>query len=97
MHNSSYAPDAPTLTRPLTLTPAPLSALQKQVLQFEQQWSQHHRVECGNEKARAIRRDLGLQWAHYFQVLNTALDHPQAERFDAALVRHLRRLRTHAA
>jgi hypothetical protein len=44
-------------------------------------------------KEEAIRVELGLSAARYYQLLNAALDTPAATVFDPMLVRRLRRLR----
>lgn len=72
----------------------PLTRCQWAVLRFEQQWSWRAPESAPAAKQKAIRQLLGLGWAQYFQVLNQVVDHPQAERFDPALVRQLQRLRS---
>jgi len=44
-------------------------------------------------KEEAIRVELGLSTARYYQVLNAAIDSPAALRYDPMLVARLRRLR----
>jgi hypothetical protein len=44
-------------------------------------------------KARAIREQLGMSAARYHQLLNRAIDRPDALRYDPMLVRRLRRVR----
>ncbi|TQL47049.1 uncharacterized protein DUF3263 [Homoserinimonas aerilata] len=44
-------------------------------------------------KEEAIRVELGLSTARYYQVLNAAIDSPAALKYDPMLIRRLRRLR----
>ena len=45
------------------------------------------------EKELAVRTELGLSSARYYQVLNALLDSPEALRADPMLVKRLRRIR----
>ncbi len=88
-----------TMTSPCAtpLNLPPLTQRQRAVVEFEQWWSLRHPLGTEAAKQGAIRAQLQMSWARYYQVLNETLDHPQAERFDPALVRHLRRLRVQCA
>ncbi|GAA1421268.1 DUF3263 domain-containing protein [Agrococcus citreus] len=61
------------------------------VLDFEGRWSSH-----GGAKARAIRAEFGWSTTRYYQVLDAALETPEALRHDPMLVRRLLRLRDDA-
>ncbi len=58
------------------------------VLDFEAGWSSH-----GGAKARAIRAEFGWSTTRYYQVLDAALETPEALHHDPMLVRRLLRLR----
>lgn len=58
------------------------------VLDFEAGWSSH-----GGAKARAIRAEFGWTTTRYYQVLDAALETPEALHHDPMLVRRLLRLR----
>lgn len=58
------------------------------VLDFEGRWSTH-----GGAKARAIRAEFGWSTTRYYQVLDAAVETPQALHHDPMLVRRLLRLR----
>ncbi|MET4098162.1 hypothetical protein ABIB37_000399 [Agrococcus sp. UYP10] len=58
------------------------------VLDFEAGWSSH-----GGAKARAIRTEFGWSTTRYYQVLDAAIETPQALHHDPMLVRRLLRLR----
>lgn len=58
------------------------------VLDFEGRWSSH-----GGAKARAIRAEFGWSTTRYYQVLDAAIETPQALHHDPMLVRRLLRLR----
>jgi hypothetical protein len=58
------------------------------LLAFERSWQ-----EPGVSKARAIRERLGVSPTRYQQLLNAALDVPEALALDPGLVLRLRRLR----
>jgi len=59
-----------------------------EILDFERRWWQH-----AGAKEEAIRRELGLRPADYYQALNRLLDDPAALDADPALIDQLRRLR----
>jgi Protein of unknown function (DUF3263) len=58
------------------------------VLDFEAGWTSH-----GGAKARAIRAEFGWSATRYYQVLDAALETPEALHHDPMLVRRLLRLR----
>lgn len=65
-----------------------LSARDRAILEFERlRWG-----HVGN-KDTAIGLLFGMTWVRYAQVLHSILDRPEAEAYDAAHVRALRRLR----
>lgn len=75
----------------VTATPAPQNGLDerdKRILAFEQQ----HFVHAG-AKDDAIRSELGLSAARYYQLLNALIDTPAAIVHDPQLVRRLQRVR----
>jgi hypothetical protein len=68
--------------------PRALAARDLEVLAFERRWWQH-----AGAKEEAIRRELGLRPADYYQALSRLLDDPAALEADPALIDQLRRLR----
>lgn len=58
------------------------------ILDFEGRWGQH-----GALKEEAVRQELGLTPARYYQLLERLLDHPDAVAYAPMLVHRLRRLR----
>lgn len=60
----------------------------RQVLEFERQWWKY-----AGAKETAIADQFGLTATRYYQVLNTAIEHPAALAHDPLLVRRLQRLR----
>ncbi|WP_292831102.1 DUF3263 domain-containing protein [Microbacterium sp.] len=58
------------------------------LLEFEARWQQH-----GAAKEEAIRRELALSPARYYQLLNRLIDTADALAHDPLLVHRLRRLR----
>lgn len=58
------------------------------LLAFEDRWGDH----SGN-KEEAIRREMSLAPARYYQLLNRAIDTEEALRTDPVLVHRLRRTR----
>jgi hypothetical protein len=58
------------------------------VLDLERTWR-----TSGVPKERVVRERLGLSPARYQQLLNRAIDVPEAVAYDAMLVRRLRRVR----
>lgn len=65
-----------------------LSDRDRALLDFESRWDAH-----GAAKEEAIRRELGLAPARYYQLLERVIDAPEAAAVDALLVHRLRRLR----
>ena len=60
----------------------------RDILDFERAWWKHP-----GPKERAVRERFGLSPARYHQLLNRAVDLPEALAYDPMLVRRLRRLR----
>ncbi|MDP9297158.1 MAG: DUF3263 domain-containing protein [Actinomycetota bacterium] len=68
--------------------PGQLDERARQILDFEREsW------KLGLPKERAIRERFGFSPARYHQLLNRALDLPEAVAYDPMLVRRLRRVR----
>ncbi|MBW3557014.1 MAG: DUF3263 domain-containing protein [Actinobacteria bacterium] len=65
-----------------------LSARDIAIIDFERTWW----LEPG-PKEQAIRVQLGLSPARYYQLLNHLIDRPEAHEYDPLVVRRLRRLR----
>jgi hypothetical protein len=80
-----YVPDAGTITE---ANEGALAAPDLQILAFERRWWQH-----AGAKEEAIRRELGIRPADYYQALSRLLDDPAALAADPALIDQLRRLR----
>ncbi len=66
----------------------PLSDRDRLLLDFESRWIAHDA-----EKEEAIRAELDLAPALYYQLLARYIEHPDAAAHDAMLVHRLRRLR----
>lgn len=66
----------------------PLSDRDRTLLEFEARWGAH-----GAAKEEAVRRELAMTPARYYQLLDRAIDQPDAAAFDALLVHRLRRMR----
>lgn len=66
----------------------PLTDRDRVLLDFESRWSGHDAV-----KEEAIRSELALAPARYYQLLGRVIDEPDAAAYDAMLVHRLRRLR----
>lgn len=60
----------------------------RRLLDFESRWGGH-----GAAKEEAIRRELELTPARYYQLLERVIDQPDAAAYDALLVHRLRRMR----
>lgn len=58
------------------------------LLDFESRWTRHDAV-----KEEAVRTELHLTPARYYQLLDRVIDLPDAAAYDAMLVHRLRRLR----
>ena len=65
-----------------------LAAHDLEILAFERRWWQH-----AGAKEEAIRRELGLRPADYYQTLSRLLDDPAALEAEPTLIDQLRRLR----
>ncbi len=65
-----------------------LAAGDRAILAFERRWWQH-----AGAKEEAIRRELGLRPADYYQALARLLDDPAALAAEPGLIDQLRRLR----
>ncbi|MEO6199701.1 MAG: DUF3263 domain-containing protein [Cryobacterium sp.] len=68
--------------------PASLSARDEAILGFESQWWKH-----AGAKEQAIRAELGLSAARYYQLLGSLIDSPLALARDPMLVKRLHRMR----
>jgi len=66
----------------------PLSDRDRDILRFEGEWRRHV-----GAKEEAIRADLGLSPARYYQLLGRLLETAEAQAHDPMLVKRLRRLR----
>lgn len=66
----------------------PLSDRERAILSFEGEWFRH-----AGAKEEAIRADLGMSPARYYQLLGRLIDTAEAQEHDAMLVKRLRRLR----
>ncbi len=66
----------------------PLSDRDRALLDFESRWNGHSAA-----KEEAIRRELTLTPARFYQLLERVIDQPDAAEYDAMLVHRLRRLR----
>ncbi len=66
----------------------PLSDRDRALLDFEARWQRHDA-----EKEEAVRTELSLTPARYYQLLGRLLDSAEAVAYDPMLVHRLRRLR----
>lgn len=66
----------------------PLSDRDRDLLDFESRWNGHSAA-----KEEAIRGELALTPARFYQLLERVIDEPGAAEYDAMLVHRLRRLR----
>lgn len=64
----------------------PLTDSDRDILDFESRWPRH-----GAEKEEAVRADLGLTPARYYQLLSRLIDTEDALIHDPLLVHRLRR------
>ena len=71
---------------------AGLTARERAILAFEQQWWRH-----AGAKEQAVRDTFGLSSTRYYQLLNGLLDNPAALAADPVLIGRLRRLRSSRA
>lgn len=81
MTQAARQPSAP-------LVDAELSERDLELLEFERRWPDRQ-----GSKEAAIRAELGLSSARYYQLLYTLIERPSALRHDPLLVRRLQRLR----
>lgn len=65
----------------------PLSERDLAILAFEAEWRRH-----AGAKEEAIRADLGMSPARYYQLLGRLIDTAEAQAHDPMLVKRLRRL-----
>lgn len=66
----------------------PLTDRDRAILAFEAEWRRHV-----GAKEEAIRADLGLSPARYYQLLGRLIDTTDAQEHDPMLVKRLRRVR----
>ena len=66
----------------------PLSDRDRAILAFEAEWRRH-----AGAKEEAIRSELALSPARYYQLLGRLIDTAEAQEHDPMLVKRLRRLR----
>ncbi|MCR2762525.1 DUF3263 domain-containing protein [Microbacterium sp. zg.B48] len=66
----------------------PLSDRDRAILRFEAEWRRH-----AGAKEEAIRADLNLSPARYYQLLGRLIDTADAQEHDPMLVKRLRRIR----
>ena len=66
----------------------PLSDRDRALLGFEAEWRRH-----AGAKEEAIRAELGMSPARYYQLLGRLIDTADAQAHDPMLVKRLRRLR----
>ena len=84
----SLAPVSPTSAQGKTGEVVALDQRDRELLDFEREsW------KLRMSKERAIRERFGYSAARYHQLLNRAIDRPDALAYDPMLVRRLRRIR----
>ena len=66
----------------------PLSDRDRALLAFEAEWRRH-----AGAKEEAIRAELGISPARYYQLLGRLIDTADAQAHDPMLVKRLRRIR----
>lgn len=66
----------------------PLTDRDRAILAFEGEWRRH-----AGAKEEAIRAELGMSPARYYQLLGRLIDTADAQAHDPMLVKRLRRLR----
>ena len=66
----------------------PLTDRDRALLDFEVEWRRH-----AGAKEEAIRAELGMSPARYYQLLGRLIDTTDAQEHDPMLVKRLRRLR----
>ena len=67
----------------------PLTDRDRAILDFEAEWRRHV-----GAKEEAIRSDLGMSPARYYQLLGRLIDTAEAQEHDPMLVKRLRRMRS---
>ena len=80
--------DASASDAPVSAGGHPLSERERAVLTFEKRQWRH-----SGAKDQAIRENFEMSANLYYQLLNALLDRPEAQAFEPALVKRLRRLR----
>ncbi|WP_019180224.1 DUF3263 domain-containing protein [Microbacterium yannicii] len=71
----------------------PLDDRDRAILDFESQWFVAQWRRQAGAKEEAIRADLGISPARYYQLLGRLIDTAEAQQHDPMLVKRLRRLR----
>ena len=71
----------------------PLDDRDRAILDFETQWFVAQWRRQAGAKEEAIRADLGLSPARYYQLLGRLIDTTDAQEHDPMLVKRLRRIR----
>jgi len=71
----------------------PLSDRDRALLEFEARWFQAQRRRHAGAKEEAVRAELGLSPARYYQLLGRLIDTVEALEHDPMLVKRLRRVR----
>ncbi|MET0859824.1 MAG: DUF3263 domain-containing protein [Microbacterium sp.] len=66
----------------------PLNDRDRAILDFEGEWRRH-----AGAKEEAIRAELGISPARYYQLLGRLIDTTEAQEHDPMLVKRLRRIR----
>ena len=66
----------------------PLNDRDRAILQFEAEWRRH-----AGAKEEAIRSELSMTPARYYQLLGRLIDTTEAQQHDPMLVKRLRRIR----
>jgi hypothetical protein len=66
----------------------PLNDRDRAILRFESEWQRH-----AGAKEEAIRSELELSPARYYQLLGRLIDTTAAQQYDPMLVKRLRRIR----
>lgn len=71
----------------------PLTDRDRAILDFESRWFAAQWRRQAGAKEEAIRADLGMPPARYYQLLGRLIDTTAAQQHDPMLVKRLRRLR----
>ncbi|RLP77444.1 DUF3263 domain-containing protein [Mycetocola tolaasinivorans] len=77
-----------TASTPEPVRAGALTDRERAILEFENRWWQHPGL-----KEEAIRAELSLSPARYYQILSALIDRPAALIFDPMLIKRLQRLR----